>query len=450
MTLLIAFNPLFFSLSFTFLTDIPFAVFSIISIFFYIETLQNPSPKIVYFVLGTFFAIVSTLDRQIGLFIPLAFAIANAVRYGWQVQRLLHSFLSIGLTLIVLFGFNYWLDISGKTPALYGHQMHNLIDILSKPKWIMKVIPYYGFIIIMYVGLFLSPLLVIWYSSNSKKQDTLKKIILVSFVVLSIITIALYISRDATMPYLGNIFSKIGVGPLTLYDTYILQSDLNTGALFSFKIISGITITSLSILGGSILIGFVSSKLLLWKLNIALLQTDPSQIVPFFLLIGVLIYIGPLLLMGGYDRYLIVPIILVALLIISDIETMPILKSRIFAIGIFSIFLLFSIVATHDYLSWNKTRWIAIENLLNKKIMASEIDGGFEFNGLYLYDPDYQRKPLKSWWWVHDDKYIITFSEVEGYTAVNKYKFTRWMPILKNNIYVLKRNLDSKDIKFEK
>lgn len=445
MILLVAFNPLFFSLSFTFMTDIPFAVFSIISIFFYIESLQNPSPKIAYFALGTFFAIVSILDRQIGLFIPLAFAIANVVKYGLHAQRLFQSFLSIALTVIILFGFNYWLQISGKTPALYGVQIHDLIDIISSPTKILRSVPYYSFVAIMYIGLFLSPLLIIWYSSNSKKYFAIKKIILLSFVVLSIITIGLYIGKHSAMPYLGNIFSIFGIGPFMLYDQNI------TGGHYSnFRYIVKFFIMAFSIIGGSILIGFLLSKLLMWKSNHILLRTDKNQIISFFLLIGVLIYLGPLLLIGGFDRYFIIPIMLVGLAIISDVSSIYTMKTKIFSIGIFLIFLSFTIVGTHDYMSRNKVRWTAIENLLNKKIKPSEIDGGFEFNGLYLYDKDYQSMPSKSWWWVHDNKYIIAYFELDGYTAIKKYEYTCWMPFIKNNIFILERNLSSRDIKFEK
>ena len=51
-----------------------------------------------------------------------------------------------------------------------------------------------------------------------------------------------------------------------------------------------------------------------------------------------------------------------------------------------------TIGATHDYLSWNRVRWQALHNLMQEpQISPNDIDGGFEFNGWYLYDYKYKK-----------------------------------------------------------
>lgn len=103
--------------------------------------------------------------------------------------------------------------------------------------------------------------------------------------------------------------------------------------------------------------------------------------------------------------------------------------------------MLFSIISTHDYLSLNRTRWKALQNLLlNDNIHPSLIDGGFEFNGLFLYNSNYKKKENKNWYWVVDDVYAVSYREIAGYDALYSYEYIRWMPPQnKNKIFVLKR-----------
>jgi hypothetical protein len=72
----------------------------------------------------------------------------------------------------------------------------------------------------------------------------------------------------------------------------------------------------------------------------------------------------------------------------------------------------FTVAATHDYLSWNRVRWQALHHLMQEdQISLSHIGGGFEFNGWYLYDDDYddwKYEPDKSWYWVDNDDYVVS------------------------------------------
>jgi hypothetical protein len=102
---------------------------------------------------------------------------------------------------------------------------------------------------------------------------------------------------------------------------------------------------------------------------------------------------------------------------------------------------IFTIGATHDFLSWNRVRWQALNNLMQEsQISPNYIDGGFEFNGWYLYNSKYQGSPDKSWWWVDKDDYIISFGLLPGYKEIKRYPFSRWLPFGPENILVLHKN----------
>jgi hypothetical protein len=137
-----------------------------------------------------------------------------------------------------------------------------------------------------------------------------------------------------------------------------------------------------------------------------------------------------------------IPLILVLIAPLDQHRMLKINFSSAIIGGILlSVMVFFSITGMHDYLAWNRARWQALTDLtITQNVSPYKIDGGFEFNGLYLFDIRYQRKPGKSWWWVHDDEYIVTFGEVPDYEVYRQYPYNSWLFFRKNSIFVLKRN----------
>ena len=100
-----------------------------------------------------------------------------------------------------------------------------------------------------------------------------------------------------------------------------------------------------------------------------------------------------------------------------------------------------SVLSSHDYLSWNRTRWQAIRHLTAiQKIDANRIDGGYEFNGLYTATRDYIQQPGKSWWYVNGDDYVIASGPLPGRTVIGEYPVPQWLPLGPRRIVILQRN----------
>ena len=94
-------------------------------------------------------------------------------------------------------------------------------------------------------------------------------------------------------------------------------------------------------------------------------------------------------------------------------------------------------------MAWNRARWNGLLYMMSvEKIPPIEIDGGYEFNGWMLYDPQYQKIPGRSWWWVKDDKYIASFGLKEGYAPHQVIPYDLWLPPWKGRIIILKRLQD--------
>jgi hypothetical protein len=114
------------------------------------------------------------------------------------------------------------------------------------------------------------------------------------------------------------------------------------------------------------------------------------------------------------------------------------------AVALILIYGAFTLASAHDYLAWNRARWHALADLMEKeRISYRNIDGGFEFNGWYAYDAKYRERSPKSWWWVDGDDYVISFGPISGYVEMRRYPFQRWIPFGQGNIFVLKRLRES-------
>ena len=71
------------------------------------------------------------------------------------------------------------------------------------------------------------------------------------------------------------------------------------------------------------------------------------------------------------------------------------------------------------------------------KVKPCEFDGGFEFNGYHCYSASRPVREGYSWWWVHDEKYVVTLGDLAGYTTVKVFPFKRTLGP-NGNVHVLK------------
>ena len=103
--------------------------------------------------------------------------------------------------------------------------------------------------------------------------------------------------------------------------------------------------------------------------------------------------------------------------------------------------MLFSVCSTRDYLAWNRARWTAATDLMaHDHVAPSEMDGGFEFNGFYLFNPDYKSEGKPSWWWVQKDTYLLSFGPVPGYDIFKEYPYTHWLPPYTGKVLASKKS----------
>jgi len=242
-----------------------------------------------------------------------------------------------------------------------------------------------------------------------------------------------------TMPFIGNVLHYFGLGPLTLRDTFLLKVNL---PYYSLGLqVFWFIVTAIGVLG---------AFLLLYYLCLTIIKTfsQSEKWLNVLILSAILIYLFLFGVRYPFDRHFLflLPLFMVLLVISNNYINEQDIGKKITAFALTMIFIWggFTIAATHDYLAWNRTRWQALNDLMEQGVTPEYIDGGYEFNGWYLNDIKYQKQRGKSYWWVNRDDYMISSGLLKGYQEVKRYPFARWLLLKQDNVFVLHKMAEDK------
>jgi len=426
------------------MTDVPFITMMVLSILFFVKAIKKNNDY--YLTIGTAFSAISFLIRQNGILISLGIFV-----YYLLNRKKLTKKIFLIITLIPVFTFvifYYWYNFIHGPTLQYIYSTYKIWSYKNNLLVLFLRVAYRSFHILEYLGLFLIPLLLGCIPSFKKIIRFDKITILCSFVILLGVVIAYFFSPfGEIMPYTTNIINTQGLGPTEhLQGT---RDDILPSYIWKF-------ITALS-----------SISAIVFFISIFQIRKDITSIYTLIYLIGLLQFANILLTPAGFDRYIVVLLPIVIILFLDFIDKIKI--SKIWILMGLIVFGFFSITGTLDYLNWNNAKWEGTQYLLKEGISPNEIDGGFEFNGWYLYDDyvknlnltttdekkdylDRFKKEIevgdvvfptpenKSWWFVVDDKYKLSFSEFPNYLTIKKTHYSTPFSLEGNYIYVLKRS----------
>ncbi len=399
--------PVYMALSFSYMTDLPFTTFCIWAVYFFIRAdLKQSGRALIYAILFTIWAMLS---RQLALVIPFAWLISH-----WLVKRendrsWAWKGLPFLVSLAVLLIFNKLMGDYGLLPDTYGSKLRVLKGFLQEAglRQLRNTIGYIA-LFFVYMGLFLSPLLFFlrWRSIEFKQWW----LIVISTVLLA----GMLIATNKTIPAVDNVFINLGVGPNTMMDYFGSFRMAPPGGAAPVWLLSLITIIGAFFGTVMAVLLFNDIRERSWKL----------QSIESFLLVLIVCYMGPFMITGYYDRYLIFMMPLVAMLIIRWLQwegTKTILLRAGFSF--LTLFICFSTAATHDYMSYNRLRWRLIEELQTKGINNLEIGGGVEFEGWYLFDNE-----NPTWWKRDEPRYQVRFVPGMEQETIKVVQYARWLP----------------------
>ena len=435
--LLLAFNPLYLVLSYTFMPDVPFVAVSICSFYFLVRGLKRD--RIFEVGLGLSLACVALLIRQNGLAIFIAFGLAYLAKFGVRLRTVLLSGIAVALGGLVQILWQLWLKHENMVPSSYSKQADWVLSTPLNSWHTAEPIALALIIVPVYLGLFLLPLLLF---VGKKTLEELNQSRLLNWATFVFGVLAAWLLRYRRMPLLQNVFYDLGLGPPTLRDAYILRLPSLPTAGNHFWLV----ITFLGFLGSLVLVQAVLAAVAK-ALKLMPLQAE-KRVSLVLLLIGGFVYFVPMALLAFYgrtfDRYLLflMPLAVAVIIILAKDagESNGVNRFRLVASVSLILYAAFAIAGTHDYLAWNRARWLGLNDLeREQRVSADDIDGGYEFNSWYLYDSRYQGTPGKSGWYVSGDDYIVTFGPLAQYTEVKRYPFRRWLPSGEGDILVLRR-----------
>jgi len=446
----LAINPLYFDLANSFMTDVPFVSLLLVAIYFIVRGLRRQSN--LHLAIGVTASFAAMLDRQSGLAVLLGFAIAYPSRNGWKPTTLLIGIVPAALGVALQVAYQRWLTGTGRgSEVLFTG---NLIPS-SLPLFIWRSLRHSA-AAAPYIGLFALPVVIAraveaWRGSGGRRDRWARLVC----AALGPLLFGALVWRGMLIPSLPNVLIKSGLGPLTLRDTFILSVNdpgSSPGVDGFWLVVSAL--------------GVVGCCSILYEMAVIVSATATLRGREYFgrqawlyclLVMTALAYWGAMLVAVEqigvlYDRYLVplIPLVIVSLIAARqavdtggsgvDYRAWAPLPTTL-QLALLTCFAAFSIAATHDYLAWNRSRWLALRWLMAEAhVAADRIDGGPEFNGLLLYDPKYQRRKGKSFWWVVDDEYVITSGPLPGYKEYRRYPFDRWLPFPGSSIFVLRRS----------
>jgi hypothetical protein len=157
------------------------------------------------------------------------------------------------------------------------------------------------------------------------------------------------------------------------------------------------------------------------------LNLNPVNIL---LLSSIVIYCVPTYTLIIDPRYLIFPLIIIGLYLLSNTGYMKVNRTFQFLIVFTLAFYIYdSVSCIHDNMLKGRIRRDALNYLENDlQISPDKIDGGFEYNAWHFYKPDFQETNAKKWWYVYDDEYIVTNNINKEYILLKSYDVPRWQP----------------------
>ncbi len=427
--LLVVVNPLYFGLANSFMTDVPFLALSILSFYFLIRGLKRESISEV--ILGLCLVYVNILIRQYAIVILLSFALAYSFKKRFKIKFLFASFVIFSSGILLHRFYQNWLYSTGRT-RLIPENVLSTRQLDFRNHIIM--------ISLIYIGCFIFPIIAIFFVKKlkeiSRRQKTITILSISSFFV---VVMGRLIWRRQTMPLIGNVLAYFGLGPFTLRYPDPLKVSYPPYSL-GLKIF-WLIITAMGVLG---------ALLLLYYLCLAIIQTfsESEKWLKVLILSAILIYIFLFGVSYPLDRYLLflLPLFMVLLVISNNYINEQDIGQKITAFALTMTFIWggFTMAATHDYLAWNRTRWQALNDLMEQGVTPEYINGGHEFNSWYLNDPKYPRKRGKSYWSVNRNDYMISSGLLEGYKEVKRYPFARWLLLKQDNVFVLHKIAEDK------
>jgi len=424
-SLLLAFNPIYFTLSATFMTDIHFYAFFVISIYFFIKYATTRS--FYHLLIGSLAALAAMFIRQFGLTITLAFLFIEIIRQRKLNAKPVIYLVAANAVIVLLYViYSAWLQSAGQLPENF-RSIREILDVgMTELGW--RMVTRTGHML-HETGFWLFPLL-LFLTIDHKK--TIKKN--VKLIVVALVLFIFPVIRTVGDFPVGNIFNTHWIGPITTVDVFVYQQDIAGLEWQSLSVIFKIISTS----GALMLISLIAIGVseIITKRKLAKIPDNVNFFyIKLYAIFILILYLAIVMISFTYfDRYMI-PVLLLLIIIVVPPQ-LNFSKKHIGMAVVYLIFLSgFSVLLARDYLELNAVRWETASELNNKGIDAAFIDSGHEYNGWHGAYIDKMGK-----WDPGNYSYAITISKLKNYSVVDSVPVSLSLNPAINTLYILKNN----------
>ncbi len=455
----VAVNPIFFNLSYSYMTDVPFLAATVLAGCCFMKALQTQRSR--YVLYGNGLAVMSFFIRQFGVVLPVAFALTLLILHQRRqvvvTGKTLLGFLLPWLAAIALFAVLVSIEEPGSPVFLplspYLHM--KVVDAL-------RHLP----VCLCYLGLFCLPLGMARVWQLWQKHDRWSPKHIIAFIVVYGVSLWIFalpkqlsaLFTGGRSPWLNayperlplllgpNILQDLSLGgPTTLPEPNLAPTVQIHGwwwiptliALFAASLLSTNAIDQLRRLRRP------TPKYPLCRI---------FQAQELFLLLWIGLFVAtaynPWRLVMP-DRYLLPAIAPCALLLAREISHYRHRAAlRIASFGCAVIFL-FTLVGQQDFLIFQQASWTAAQRLVQTYAVPTEqISAMATFNGWYNNEAYMARYHTRSWWdselsgkgtWATDDTYRVVRTPLPGYTVIDQVPYFSILGMRERQVSILKR-----------
>lgn len=423
-TLLLWFQPMYFNLSFSFMTDVPFISLCLAT--FYCYLLHQKRQNSNYRYIGHLLVLAAFMLRQPGLLLLLCYEGILFIFANKNKKTVLHFLGAI----LLAFGFYWWVEKGLKVSL--GIEKHYLsvgsayFDLLLyQPLFFCFQVTKRLFLSGLYMGLLTLPL--IGFVLKKAKQNhwlSLPKLFVV--LLVNIVIMWGFGQLDYHYPYSGNMMYNLGLGAILLPDafsnnlTHWLTDKPEIPALIwlPFGLLCQVNAFYLFAYLGREFYDYGKDKVI---------KNNWSVEAKWFLLILTFsfLYLVAMSILSFFDRYLLLPFAVLLIFLMTKIDLSTFKKGAFYFI--FALFTFYAIAGTKDYLNILKTAHHAYTDLLEQGVSSSDIDGDMAVNGFH-YSPLRNTKAA----------YKITMGELGEHETVATYPYFRWLSLQRDSIFILK------------
>lgn len=413
------FNPIYFNLCNTFMTDVNFNTLLLLGVYFSVNYFKNRKIRNVFPVMCV--SILLVLLRQYGLILPLCFlfgcffvsdkrllssslALVNFL-ITWGILKYYESFLRATLSSKAMYKFSG--DISLSQRLFWDQFLENLSLRLDTSA--------------IQILLYISPLALL-LSSQLRSHIRVKAVIVILAISL---LVSYFLFKNGTLQT-GNIFSGLSLGAETFL--YQLKGTAHNRTPWFDSLLPYITtllcgVSVFYILAFVYLKGFKTIIQSLFQPQTAFLFS--LFVGYFFLLISTDSY---------FDRYHI-PLISISLIFLCGFrveasET----RTSLFLFVPLIVFAYISVFGTRDYFTRSRKTWEAYSDLKSIELKTSpKINAGIE---VFFWNEGKEDPALWDFLEPKNFEYIIQYDKPDGFKPFRTYTFQRYCPFTEDSLRI--------------